>query len=158
MPGYKTHVGFAVCIYALWLIVVSLLCGSFSLSVVKGIEWFLCIIIGSLFPDVDIKSKGQVIFYEIMVGILVLLWWRQELIAFTWLTFVALIPVLVHHRGLFHNILFLMCMPLLAALFFGHYYPSYATLLCVDAGFFSLGAVSHCILDRFVSKVKKKRY
>ena len=158
MPGYKAHVGFAACLYAV-LLAVSGLVGkqSVTLSFYKALEWFLCTVLGALFPDIDIKSKGQILFYECMVALLFFLWWKECRYLFVIVAFLALLPLLVHHRGLFHRPWFVISMPLVSALIAGHFYPRLFDVFFVDACFFSIGALSHCFLDAFVTKVTKKR-
>ena len=145
MPNYKGHLmgGFAVFLAALWII-------SFSLkaSLFTYLEWGMCTLLGSLFPDIDIKSKGQKIFYRFLFIALIILIIQKRMQAAILLSLLAFIPLLTKHRGICHNILFIIGLPL--AFFIGIYtfMPRYATLLAGDLFFFTLGALSHIWLDK----------
>jgi membrane-bound metal-dependent hydrolase YbcI (DUF457 family) len=57
----------------------------------------------AMFPDVDIKSKGQKIFYLIFIALDLVLIWRGlwQLAAF--LGLFAMIPIISNHRGWTHS-------------------------------------------------------
>ncbi len=159
MPGYKIHICFSAALYAMLLA----LSGFFFkctmvVSLHKALEWFMCMSLGALFPDIDIKSKGQILFYECIVAILLFLWWSAYRHLFIIVAFLALVPLVVRHRGLFHRPWFVVSFPLIAALVTGHFYPRYFEIMIVDASFFSIGALSHCFLDALVTKVTKKKW
>ena len=64
MPNYKTHLAGGLFAYLLSIYaVITLRTISFALA----LEWLLFCLLGALFPDVDIKSKGQKIFYWIVL-------------------------------------------------------------------------------------------
>lgn len=145
MPGYKGHiVGGA----ATFCIVALLVSKSYPPTFITALQWFLLTITGSLFPDVDIKSKGQGIFYRVILLCLILLYFQKNWDLFAATSFVAMIPLLVHHRGIFHRIWFVIFVPFAAAFFIAQSFPHHKTLLMFDALFFAAGAVSHIILDR----------
>lgn len=145
MPGYRGHiVGGA----ATFCIVVLIMSKTYPPTLITALQWFLLTIVGSLFPDVDIKSKGQGIFYRVILLCLVLLYFQQNWELFAATSFVAMLPLLVRHRGLFHNIWFVIAVPFGLAYFLMQSFPQHATLLMIDALFFAAGAVSHIMLDR----------
>jgi hypothetical protein len=145
MPGYKAHIVGGVVTFA----AISFFLNSYVQPVpAVAFQWLGATILGALFPDVDIKSKGQGIFYKGMLVCLLLLLWKRQAYLFVIMSFLALVPVLVRHRGLFHQIWFVIVMPLGIAFIVGQSFPLYTVVLLQTACFFSVGALSHIILDR----------
>lgn len=145
MPGYRGHiVGGA----ATFCVVVLIISKTYQPTLITALQWFLLTIVGSLFPDVDIKSKGQGIFYRVILICLVLLYFQQNWELFAATSFVAMLPLLVRHRGLFHTIWFVVAVPFVLASFVAQSFPQHTTLLMLDAVFFASGAISHIVLDR----------
>lgn len=146
MPGYKIHIlGGAVtcgCLIKLF--------SHYGIdpTPLVACQWFGATILGSLFPDVDIKSKGQGIFYKAMFVCLLILLWKRQLYLFVLASFLALVPVLVRHRGIFHQVWFVVVVPFLVAFAAGSSFPCYKTLFFYQATFFCAGALSHIVLDR----------
>ncbi len=145
MPGYRGHilggVGAFVCVYFL-------LSYWYHPSAVTALQWLGITLLGSLFPDVDVKSKGQGIFYKMMLVCLLILLWRRQIQLFVMASFVALLPVLARHRGLFHRAWFLIAIPFGVAVAAGASFPAYKESFIVAASFFVAGALSHILLDR----------
>ncbi len=147
MPGYKTHiVGGAVTFAALAYAVQ----GHVDLTPSLTFQWLGAAILGSLFPDVDIKSKGQGIFYKGMLLCLILLLFKKQFYPFVILSFLGLVPVLVRHRGLFHRPWFVVVLPLALAFVVGQSFPDASITLLQTSCFFAAGALSHLLLDRMV--------
>ncbi len=145
MPGYKAHIVGGVVTFA----AVSFVLNNYLQPVpAVAFQWLGATILGALFPDVDIKSKGQGIFYKGMLVCLVLLLWKRQAYLFVIMSFLALVPVLVRHRGLFHQVWFVILMPLGIAFLVGQSFPIQSVVLLQAACFFSAGALSHIILDR----------
>jgi hypothetical protein len=145
MPGYKAHIVGAVAAFA----TISFVLNDFLQPTPALV--FQCLgatILGALFPDVDIKSKGQGIFYKGMLVCLVLLLWKRQAYLFVIMSFLALVPVLVRHRGLFHQAWFVIIVPLGIAFLVGQSFPLHNVILLKTTCFFCAGAVSHLILDR----------
>jgi len=145
MPGYRGHIVGGAATFCVAALVISKM---YPPTLITALQWFLLTIVGSLFPDVDIKSKGQGIFYRFILLCLVLLYFQKKWDLFAATSFVAMIPLLVRHRGLFHNIWFVICVPFTAAYFIAQSFPHHSTMLMLDALFFASGAISHIILDR----------
>jgi len=156
MPGYKAHMGVGATVFVVTLIAVTHFVVPHP-HIAVTIQWFFCAILGSLFPDVDIKSQGQMLFYHIMAPTLLFLWWQQQMALFVWISFLALLPVLANHRGLFHRPWFIMIVSGGAAYLCGQSYPHYQKILFINALFFTIGAFSHIYLDRGVTRLKKRR-
>ncbi len=147
MPGYKVHlVGGAVtfaCLYAL-------LSSHIPTTSLIIFQWLGASLLGALFPDVDIKSKGQGLFYKGMLLCLALLLCKKQGYLFVAMSFLALVPVLVRHRGIFHCVWFVIVVPFAVAFVAGNSFPAFSALFFYNACFFSAGALSHIMLDRLV--------
>ena len=65
---------------------------------------FMVAMLFALFPDVDIKSKGQSLFYWLVFTIDVLLIWNKQIQAAAYLGIIALLPLLSKHRGWTHSV------------------------------------------------------
>ncbi len=120
------------------------------------VYWLMFTMLGSLFPDIDIHSKGQRLLY---MGLLVgCMWaimgqhWRM-LFMFTSATF---FPIAASHRGVTHHLWFIIFVPLALLLTLGSYYPSIKEVGLYPYLFFVTGALSHLILDfgptRFIAR------
>lgn len=145
MPNYKGHLAGGFIVYLL------LLCGLFIArmpSLLTAIEWLFFTLAGALFPDIDIKSKGQKYFYHVALFAFIVLAAQQRFEIITCCSFLVLSPMLVRHRGIFHHPLFVIAVPLLfwacCALVLT---PSASRRLLWDAIFFIAGALSHIWLD-----------
>ena len=151
MAGYKKHISFGVVCYIVVLALLSLR----SLSVAQVIEWGFCAILGALFPDIDIKSKGQLVFYHFFLILLLFLVLTQQWLYVSIVSLLSIIPILSNHRGIFHNFWFIAALVggiIGTATFF---YPHYCTVLYFDAAFFMLGIISHLLLDKgFLKSIK----
>ncbi len=146
MPGYRGHLLGGAAAAGLLLSALSCL-GIVVPTPLCGIEWILACLAGSLFPDVDIKSKGQKLFYWILFGLFVYLYIRKKLMMLGLFSIIGILPMLVRHRGLFHKWWFIVGVPFLLAALTSHYFPQYKNALFFDALFFVVGALSHLLLD-----------
>jgi len=145
MPNYKGHLlgGLAIFIATILLVYTR-----YSISFFTGLEWGLCTLLGSLFPDIDTKSKGQKLFYRVLFIFLIFLIFQNKFQLAVFMCLAGFIPLLVNHRGLCHNILFILAIP---TLFSGYVYlflPKYTLLILGSMIFFTLGAISHLCLDK----------
>lgn len=144
MPGYKGHCAGALCLYA---ILIYCLYAPLQPSYICVLELGLCTIIGALFPDIDIKSKGQKYFYWIFALCLVLLCLYQAFIIAALSGVVLLTPMLVRHRGVFHNPWFLIFGPFVCWFVVLLYSSLIARKVQYHILFFVIGALSHVWLD-----------
>jgi hypothetical protein len=117
-------------------------------SLFVAAEWLLCALAGSLFPDVDIKSKGQKYFYYCALLLLSVLLLYQKYELFACCSMLAFTPMLARHRGIFHELWFVIAAPLGVWFVVSGLYPSYAHSFFFDTIFFIAGAISHLWLDR----------
>lgn len=153
MPGYKVHaVGGAVTFVALFgFLQKTHLTHCASLT---ALSCFFATILGSLFPDVDTKSKGQMIFYQCILFYLLFLLWMKKVTMFMIVTCITMVPLLVPHRGLFHRISFLFCLTGAASCAAFVLVPERAFDSTLHLLFFLAGAVSHVVLDRTQTAIK----
>lgn len=148
MPYYKTHLVGGFVTFTL----VASVC-SYQLSSLYGyniimLMWFLCCsLAGSLFPDIDTKSKGQLLTYRIaslgLITCIVTRYWMM----LSLVSLLLIVPLLVHHRGITHQAWFVICVPFFAPLITAHHYPTYTTTAFLSYLFFVAGAFSHLFLD-----------
>lgn len=152
MPGYKGHVCGGIASYG---VLVGALALFFSLDAfaVYQVEWFLCAVAGSLFPDIDTKSKGQRIFYFLAVitlGVLLARAFYKTAFCFGFLT---CMPLVSAHRGIFHRLPFLLCLVLILAYGAWMVYPQQGLRIYFAASFFFAGIISHLLLDFGLKRV-----
>ncbi len=148
MPEHKTHlfVGFLVYVAVLYLV---LFFGPISWE--RKIELLMYTLIGALFPDIDTKSKIQRVMYIMFFILLLLLAYTKQYIAATATGILACLPLMVHHRGIFHSILFLTFLGATAVFCTKLYYPAYTIIMLYNVIFFLAGVFSHLFADRRLS-------
>ena len=143
MPNYRGHLTGACIIYCVIIFALSF----YTRSPITLIEWLLCTLLGSLFPDIDTKSKGQKLFYRFTFLIACLFFVQQKFRLLGFIAILACFPLITKHRGLLHNIWFIMSFVIILLL--GAYYiiPQYFMPIAVDMTFFMIGVISHLWLD-----------
>jgi len=150
MPGYRghlvggvvTYLGILQCIQHLKPTIPVILSG------------FVFCMIGSLFPDIDIKSKGQKLFYSMLFIIFCCLLYIERTDLFISLSFLAIVPLLVKHRGIFHQLWFLTGISIATGLLVGSFHADFSVWAMKNSLFFLAGAVSHIFLDRLITRLK----
>lgn len=152
MPNYKTHLvgGFATFI-ALLLVLKSANTTAFNV-----IQWLIICLLGSLFPDVDTKSKIQKIFYTGFVILLFFLMSLNKLKLALFLSIISLSPLVVNHRGIFHKAWFIILITV-AFVFFSVEIKLFHSCseITIPALFFTAGALSHIVLDMGIKQLFK---
>lgn len=143
MPGYKGHIlggslGFGLVVF---------LCSLHVLPCSTLLEWLTCVIAGSLFPDIDTKSKGQKVFYTLLCAIMIVCAFQKKFTLLACFAIAGMLPLLCRHRGLFHNIWFIVGLMVLAVVYLTNLYPFAHERIVYDAGFFIFGVMSHLYLD-----------
>lgn len=109
-------------------------------------EWFFCTLLGAFFPDLDIRSKGR----SLLTFILLLLLLSALLFRYMPLAFISLVLLiisrLVRHRGFLHSY---SCLIIINFILWGMglWFPHYSKTIMFDALFFSIGFISHRLLD-----------
>lgn len=150
MPGYKGHlIGGSIT----YLVILQLV-KSFQPSVSILLQGFVFCILGSLFPDVDIKSKGQNIFYALALITLCCFLYYERIDLFIGLSLLVFTPLLVKHRGIFHQLWFLVTVSIVMGLVIDNFHAPSSTWAIKNALFFLTGALSHIALDRVNTRLK----
>jgi membrane-bound metal-dependent hydrolase YbcI (DUF457 family) len=150
MPGYRLHLVGGLLTY-LGILQVIKSTAPTTATILQGLIFCL---IGALFPDIDVKSKGQKLFYFLLLLVLSYLVFQQKYCMFVVMSFLGIIPILVRHRGIFHHIWFLTALACAASLLIKSGCGFYEQMMLTNIWFFFAGSVSHVLLDRVVTKLK----
>jgi membrane-bound metal-dependent hydrolase YbcI (DUF457 family) len=149
MANYKGHVGGGVIAYALLLYIVYTASTSWPMAA----EWLFFCLCGSLFPDIDIKSKARDLFYWFVSFAIFIMVIRNNLIGCAILSVFLIIPLLVKHRGIFHSLWFIALLSFGSATIISMQFSQYRIAIWYDALFFFVGAFSHLWLDFGIKKL-----
>lgn len=149
MSQFKGHMLGGVCAYVIAYSILSLLANGWLIPSFTG---FVASFAGALFPDIDIYSKGQRLFFKILFGLLFVCIFLKTLIALIALLALGCCAFLVPHRSLFHDLFFLLLLTIAGMLFFIFVMPSACKTILTIAWYFIFGFVSHLILDKGVKK------
>lgn len=150
MPGYRAHLVGGMVLYGISIYLLRSFCG----SVFVAAEWLIFALVGSLFPDLDTKSKGQGYLYQILLIAMIILAIQRKFLIMTFLSIAAFIPIIARHRGLFHSLAFIVAFSVTIALVVLFYSPEYKYVVMFDAIFFIIGAFSHLSMDYIVTALK----
>ncbi len=161
MAGYKGHISTAVLFGVLLVAGLSLTSVAAVMpipeKVLKAVVIIWLAIIFALFPDIDIKSKGQLLFYRLffLLDFVLLVAGRYREAAL--LGFLAIVPILSKHRGWTHTVwaMILVPLPILAG-------PMYFTRTPTTEGLpYYLGAVagylSHLVADGMLIRRRRRK-
>jgi len=155
MPGYRKHLQGGVVAFALGYIAIS----HYS-QVSRTIPGFLLLLastlFGSLFPDLDVTSKIQRIFYRGTVNAALFLVVTMQHYALLFLSLLALFIGLLRHRTLLHDIFFVTLFPCVICYSVSSFVRDFHLVVLLGL-FFIFGAWSHLFLDFGVFRRKKKR-
>jgi hypothetical protein len=144
MANFKGHLIGGLVAY---LLIVSIM-GFAQISAIKHLQWLGATLAGSIFPDIDVYSKGQRLFLKIL-GILVLLCLLlKAFIPLIMILVLAILPVVLPHRSLFHDLFFLAFLIGVSALFLVAVMPENSHVIITSSLFFMLGVFSHLLLDK----------
>jgi len=150
MPNYRGHLlgGLIAYVYVMLTII------TIKPSFITACEWLFFTLAGSLFPDIDTKSKGQKYFYSILLLLFICLLYQNKFQLLSCISCIAITPMLSNHRGLFHKKWFVIVMPIVVWIIFTTIFPDLMRPLLINVLFFIVGALSHLFLDHR----KKMRY
>lgn len=147
MPGYRGHLAGGAVLYGGLFVGASWL-GLIAPELETGLVLGVVALMGALFPDTDTDSKGQNLFYAILVLLDVALLIKEMYRWAALLGFCALLPAVGRHRGWTHTWWAMLLVPLpiivLPVVFFE--LPIQKPLpfyLAAISGYFS-----HLVLDR----------
>ncbi len=111
---------------------------------------FVLAMLFGLFPDVDTNSKAQDIFYWIVFPLDALLIWNGYLQAAAYLGFIAMLPIIAHHRGWTHRKWAAFIVPLPIVLIPYLYDEKMLGISLVYYGAAVIGYLSHLLLDGLI--------
>ncbi len=116
---------------------------------------FTVCLVASIFPDIDITSKMQRIFYiSAALGIIAALLMHNLTLFFS-IAATAILISQLQHRTITHNVWFIITIPGFIVLYTSFYKPVYFTTSLVYYLYFVAGALSHILLDKTLTKIKK---
>lgn len=144
MANYKGHIVGGIAAFALGISLANNLVCTTPTTV---LQWLLLTLAGSLFPDIDTKSKGQYYFYWLVLIALLFLVINNRWAAASFLGIFACSPLIVRHRGIFHRFWFIVGLVCAVSLAIALYTNVVAHALILNAVFFLLGVFSHLVLD-----------
>lgn len=131
----------------IYLIILYFIYYWFNPSLLTATEWGIFTLAGSLFPDIDVKSKGQHFFYFVIFVVFLALLVHGCYKIVACLSLFVLIPMLVAHRTLFHRMWFVIGLPAFVGIIAIHCMPQHTDAIFMDVLFFIVGALSHLWLD-----------
>lgn len=147
MPGYKTHLLAGAILTAGLIYLLASFTKLAPIMPSTSLEWLCCALFGSLFPDIDIKSKIQIKLTSLLILVLIgLIIFKKYKIALI-LTLISLFPVIAKHRTIFHSPVFILFLASLVAITTAVYQPVLLTRVILDLFFFISGAFLHIYLD-----------
>ncbi len=148
MPGYRTHIVGGIITS---MTILGFLAYGFGMHFTFSTTEFSVILLsssaGALFPDIDTKSKGHYYFYLLMGVFVVYSIIHKYWSLLSGLSLISIFPSLFVHRGITHQVWFVVLAPL-SVPYFTHLWnkPLYP-LAKVGYCFFVIGALSHLLLD-----------
>lgn len=148
MPNYKGHVGGGIIAYGITMVALY----HMNPSVLTAVEWLLCAVAGALFPDIDIWSKGRKYFYYIATVIVGWAIMHKHFELLSAMSVFVIFPNLIRHRGITHQLWFIIAFPLLVWVGIHAYFPHMSPNAWFDMIFFVMGAISHLLLDLGLKK------
>lgn len=153
MSNYRGHLIGGIGAYAAVVCVLSLS----TIAVSSHLVWFLATLAGALFPDIDVRSKGQHLFLSILLLLLILCLFLQAYVPVVMILFFSTLPIVIPHRGLFHDLGFVGFLSGAVALFLIYLLPAKAESIVTTSLFFHLGVISHLLLDKGFKKTFYKK-
>lgn len=148
MPGYKGHLNGGLVIGAT-LLGGAILMGYLALNFLQLAGLLGFCLLGALFPDIDTDSKGQNLFYGILVVIDGFMIYQKLYLAAAWVGLIAMLPALGHHRGWTHTWWAMLVVPL--PIIIAPYLLFEKDFQNISLRFylaFAAGYFSHLLLDR----------
>jgi len=147
MSGYRTHFTAAA-----WCGVVMIAATHYHLPPLgwlslANLARIIASMLGGLFPDIDIKSKGQQLLYAIVIPLLIAALLAKKVVFSILLSGLCIIPPLLPHRGITHHLWFSFSAPAVGPFLVYMYCPEHLMFTIDLYCFFVVGALSHLVLD-----------
>ncbi len=147
MSGYRTHFTTAAGCGLLLIIATEHTTPWWTWLSLMNIARIVASILGGLFPDIDIKSKGQQLLYAIVIPLLVASLLAKKIVFSILLSALGILPPLLPHRGITHQVWFSLIAPLTGPLLVYVYCPQFINIAFDLYWFFVVGILSHLVLD-----------
>lgn len=153
MPGYKTHLVGGVASFAAMSLLLSATMARVSST--TFLFYLSCSLLGSIFPDIDVASKMQRLFFIVATGALSCALLTNRTSCFLIIGGSVLLVTLLRHRTITHQVGFLVGMPLFFALGAVYLYQLPFNFVVNSTIFFITGCLSHVLLDRTKTNLKR---
>jgi len=148
MASYKGHlVGGGAAFVAVYYTATRVIAHSNPYETKTFFLALICTLLGSLFPDVDTKSKGQRLFYGLLTVMIIITIIKQRWHLLASLSLISVFPMLVHHRGVMHRLWFVVLTPLAVPAITWYSYSAFTGTAWLIYCYFVTGAISHLLLD-----------
>ncbi|MBA3751821.1 metal-dependent hydrolase [Candidatus Dependentiae bacterium] len=148
MPNFRGHLLGGVGAYICALFVFQ----HTSFSLIEHSSWLSATLAGALFPDIDIKSKGQRLYLKVLTLVLLVCLCLQAYIPLIMVLALFFSSLIMPHRGLFHDLWFISGVVIVTDLFLVVFIPQRNEEIAIVSLFFLLGVVSHLTLDKGIKK------
>jgi hypothetical protein len=146
MPNYKKHLVGGCLVYGL-LTYLNVKLNLITLDLNLQLQTLVACLVGSLFPDIDTKSKVQKYLYFMILALSIYLMATGLEYQACMITTMSMLPLIVSHRGLFHRLWFIcMCLGIGNYLCYLNQFCPLKNCLCLSI-FFLIGVISHLWLD-----------
>ncbi len=144
MSMYRGHLlgGFAA------YLAVIVLYGIWQDTFAHNFHGLLATLAGSLFPDIDIRSKGQRLFLKLLFIAVVFCLFLQASFPLMMLLIFSVLPIIFPHRGLFHDTIFVFTLSAFVAGSLIYIMPENSYTILTLFFFFYVGVISHLVLDK----------
>lgn len=156
MPGYRGHLAGAGIAAAFTLSYTNWDAPTSQLLSTPNTWFMAAALFGGLFPDIDIKSKGQKLWYYALAPCMIIATWYKHTSLLAALGVLAVFPPLLPHRGITHEIWFIIVAPLSVPILISTYHPAHTILATYLYAYFVLGALSHIVLDFGIRRLIKR--
>lgn len=163
MPNYKGHLLGGTITFGFVVAILYKMKTYFHYSIAELLLWLVMCLCGALFPDIDIQSKGQKIFYQALFLCFIIAFITKQWVLLIILGFVSLFPQIVRHRGIIHNFWFITITALIIPFSLSIHDKTLTKPALMCYFFFVSGAFSHLLLDfgprKFIQRTlgKKRR-
>jgi membrane-bound metal-dependent hydrolase YbcI (DUF457 family) len=151
MPKYKVHLCGGAITFFLVLFVLTYL--NISNNLFVSCIYLISCLIGSLFPDIDTKSKIQKYMYYPLFTVIIISMLTKKWILASFISVIALIPILANHRRLTHRLWFVIVIPLSVPILIYHINQKILIETFISYLFFVVGAISHLLLDFGIKRI-----
>lgn len=145
---YRGHLIGGLVAYLLVIAVFSIWKNAF----VHDLGGLIATLAGALFPDIDVRSTGQSLFLKILLLVIILCLFLQASLPLILLLIFSVLPLVFPHRGLFHDLFFILAVTAVFAGSLIYTMPSSSRTIVTMAFFFLAGVLSHLILDKGMKK------